>query len=149
VVRLHDTNVILTEQVMEAERDRDAAAADSSAAVVRAGQYRYQHAALLEACGGVIDMLSPVGVSMEELLGNVQRRFTKVIRHEVRRGAALALVAATLWSGEDLHDMVIGFPPVEEPTDVGALAVEFRGTAGAVAESERVEDVIRYAPHDV
>jgi hypothetical protein len=81
---------------MEAERDRDAAAADSSAVVVRAGQYRYQHAALLEACGGVIDMLSPAGVSMEELLSNVQRWFTKVIQHEVRRGAALALVAATL-----------------------------------------------------
>ena len=45
--------------------------------------------------------------------------------------------------------MAIGFPPVEEPDDVGALAVEFRGTAGAIAESERVEDVIRSAPHVV
>jgi hypothetical protein len=45
--------------------------------------------------------------------------------------------------------MVIGFPSVEEPADVGALAMEFRSTAGAIAESEGVEDVICYAPHDV
>ena len=45
--------------------------------------------------------------------------------------------------------MAIGFPPVEEPDDVGTLAVEFRGTAGAIAESKRVEDVIRSTPHDV
>ena len=63
--------------------------------------------------------------------------------------AALALVAATLRSGEDLHDMAIEFPPMEEPNNVGALAMEFRGAVGAIAESERVEDVIRFAPHDV
>jgi len=72
-----------------------------------------------------------------------------VIRHAVRHGAALALVVVTLWSGEDLHDMAIGFLLVEEPNDVGALAMEFRGAAGAIAKSERVEDVIRSAPHDV
>jgi hypothetical protein len=33
--RLHEANVVLVEQVTEAKRDRDAAAADSSAAVVR------------------------------------------------------------------------------------------------------------------
>jgi len=40
--------------------------------------------------------------------------------------AALALAAATLRSSEDLRDMAIGFPPVEEPDDVYALAVAFR-----------------------
>ena len=45
--------------------------------------------------------------------------------------------------------MATGFSPVEEPNDVGALAMEFRGAAGTIAESERVEDVIRSAPHDV
>jgi hypothetical protein len=45
--------------------------------------------------------------------------------------------------------MAIRFPPVEESDDVGALAVEFRGTVGAFVKSERVEDVIRFAPHDV
>ena len=135
--------------MIEAERDCDAAVANSSAAAVRAGQYRDHHAALLEACGGVIDVLSSAGVSLEEHLGNVPRRFTEVIRHAVRHGAALALVVVTLWSGEDLHDMAIGFLLVEEPNDVGALAMEFRGAAGAIAKSERVEDVIRSAPHDV
>ena len=69
---------------MEAERDRDATTAVSSAAVVRAGQYRDQHAALLEACGGIIDVLSPAGVSVEDRLGNVPRQFTKVIQYAVR-----------------------------------------------------------------
>ena len=128
MARLHDANAILTEQVTEAERDHDA---------------------LLESCGGVIDVLSPVGVSVEERLGNVPRWFTEVIQLVIRRGATLALVAATLRSGEDLHDMAIEFPPVEEPDDVGALAVEFRGAVGAIAESERAEDVIRSTPHDV
>jgi len=149
VARLHDANIILAEQVMEVEHDRDATAADSSAAAVRAGQFWDHHAALLEACGGVIDVLSPVGVSIEERLNNVLRWFTKVIRHTVRRGATLALVAATLRSGEDLHDMAIEFPPVEEPDDVGALAVEFRGAVGAIAESKRVVDVIHSSPYDV
>ena len=72
-----------------------------------------------------------------------------MVHHTVCRGATLALAAATLWSGEDLHDMATGFPPMERPDDVSALAMEFRGTAGAIAEYERVEDVIRSAPHDV
>ena len=45
--------------------------------------------------------------------------------------------------------MVIGFPPVEEHDDVGALAVDFRDAAGTIAEAERVEDVICSTPHDV
>ena len=45
--------------------------------------------------------------------------------------------------------MAIGFPLVESPNDVDALAMEFRGVAGAIAESKRVEDVIRSAPYDV
>ena len=60
----------------------------------------------------------------------------------------LALAAASLRTNEDLRDMAIGFPPVKRPDDVGALAVEFRGAAGAIAESERVEDVIRSTPYD-
>lgn len=88
---------------MKAKRDR----------AVRAGQYRYLHATLLGACGGVIDMLLLAGVSVEEPLGNVPRRFAEVICHAVRRGAALALTNATLRSGEDLRNMTIGFPPVE------------------------------------
>ena len=94
---------------MEAERDRDAATADSSATIVREGQYQDRHTTLLEACGGLIDMLSSAGVSIEERPGNVPRRFTKLIRHAVCRGVVLALAAATLQRGEDLRDMEIGF----------------------------------------
>ena len=59
------------------------------------------------------------------------------------------MVAATLQSGEDHSDMAIGFAPMERPDDVSALAVEFRGVAGTIAEYERVEDVTRSAPYDV
>jgi hypothetical protein len=45
--------------------------------------------------------------------------------------------------------MAIRFAPVERPNDVSALAGEFMGAAGAIAESERVEDVICFAPYDV
>ena len=79
MVRLYDANAILTEQVVEAECDHDSALADSSTTVVRIGHYQDQHTALLEACGGVIDVLSPMRLSMEECLGNVPRWFTKVI----------------------------------------------------------------------
>ena len=58
-------------------------------------------------------------------------------------------MAATLRSGEDLHDMAIGFPSVEKPEDIDALAMEFKSAAGAIAEYEGVEDVIRSAPYDV
>jgi len=51
--------------------------------------------------------------------------FTEVIRHAVCHGAALALADATLKSDDDLRNMATGFPPLEEPDDVGALAVEF------------------------
>jgi hypothetical protein len=61
----------------------------------------------------------------------------------------MALAATTVWSGKDLCNMAIGFPPVEEPDDIDAWAVEFRGAASAIAKYERVEDVIRSAPHDV
>ena len=59
------------------------------------------------------------------------------------------MATATLWIGKDLRDMSIGFPPMERPDDVGALAVEFRGAAGTIAEYERVEDVTRSTPYDV
>ena len=65
VVRLRDANVILVEQVMEVEHDRDAIVADSSTTAVRAGQFWDHHATLLEACVGAIDMLSLAGVSIE------------------------------------------------------------------------------------
>ena len=52
------------------------------------------------------------------------------------------MAAATLQSGEDLRDMATGFLPMERLDDVGVLAMEFKGVAGAIAESERVEDVI-------
>jgi hypothetical protein len=104
---------------------------------------------LLEACGGAINVLSPVGVCVEERLGNVPRWFREVVHHALCRGAALALAVATLRSGEDVHDMAIGFLPVERPDDVGALAMEFRGAVGTVAKYERVDDVIWSAPHDV
>jgi hypothetical protein len=45
--------------------------------------------------------------------------------------------------------MAIEFPPMERPDDVSVLAMEFRGTVGAIADYERVKDVIRSAPHDV
>ena len=91
------------------EHDHDTTTADSSAAVVRAGQFWDHHAALLEACGGVIDVLSLAGVSVEERLGNVPRRFTEVIRHAVCCGAALALAAATLRSGRTFVTWRSGF----------------------------------------
>ena len=90
--RLCDANAIL----MEVEHDHDAVAADSSAMAVKAGQYRDLHVALLEACNSVIDVLSPVGVSVKECLGNVPRWFSKVIHHAVRHGASLALAATFL-----------------------------------------------------
>ena len=146
VVRLRDANVILVEQVMEAKHDHDAAAADSS---IAAGQFRDHYAALLETCGGAIDVLSLAGVNIEECLGNILRWFREVVHHAVCHGATLALATATLQSGKDLHDMTIGVSPVERPNNVGALAMEFRGAVGAIAKSERLEDVIRSAPHDV
>ena len=95
-MRLHEANTVLVKQVMEAKHDHDAITADSSATAIRVGQFWDHHAALLEACGGVIDVLSPVGVSIEERLNNVLRWFTKVIQQMVHRGAALALAANTL-----------------------------------------------------
>lgn len=61
----------------------------------------------------------------------------------------MALAAAFLRSGKDLRYMAIGFPPTEKPDDISALAVEFRSAAGAIVEYEKVEDVIRSAPHEV
>jgi hypothetical protein len=61
VMRLHEANAMLTEQVAEAMCNRDAAMADSSTTVIRAGEYLDLHATLLGACGSIIDVLSPVG----------------------------------------------------------------------------------------
>lgn len=149
VARLCGADAILAKKMTEAERDHDAIVVDSSTTVVQASQYQDLHVALLEACGGVLDVLSPVGVSVKECIGNVPRWFLKVIHHAVRHGASLVLAASFLWGSEDLRDMASGFPPMEKLDDADALAMEFRGAAGAIAESKRVEDVIRSAPHDV
>ena len=94
--RLHEANTILTEQVMEAEHDCDDAVVDSSTTVVKAGQYRDLHAAFLEECRGVINVLLSARVSVEDHLSNVLRRFREVIHHVVHHGAELALAAASL-----------------------------------------------------
>lgn len=134
---------------MEVEHDRDAAMADSSAMAVKANQHRDLHATLLEACRGVIDVLLPVGVSVEEHLKNVPSWFTEVIHHVVRRGAALALAAATLWNSKDLHGMATRFPPMEKLEDADGLAMEFKSIVGAIPDYEGVEDVFGSAPYDV
>ena len=147
-MRLCEANAILTEQVMEAEHDCDDAVVDSSTTVVKAGQYRDLHAAFLEECRGVINVLLSARVSVEDHLSNVLRRFREVIHHTVHR-AELALAAASIQSNKDLCDMAIRFPLAKRPDDVGALAMEFKGATGAIAKSERVEDVIRSSHHDV
>ena len=96
VARLCGANAILAEQMTKAEHDHDAIVAFSSTIAVQASQYHDLHAALLEACSGVLDVLSLVGVSVKECLGNVPRWFSKVIHHAVRHGASLALAATFL-----------------------------------------------------
>lgn len=94
-------------------------------------------------------MLSPAGVSVEERLGAIPRWFSEAIHHVIRYGTTLVLTAASLQSGEDLRNMASGFPLMDKPGDASALAIEFRDTAGAIAESKRVEDVICSTPHEV
>lgn len=88
---------------------------NSSTVVIQVSQYRDLHATLLEACGGVIDVLSLAGVNVEECLSNILRQFVEVIHHVVQCGDALVLAATSLCSGEDLCDMVTRFPPMEKP----------------------------------
>lgn len=42
----------------------------------------------------------------------------------------------------NLPDMATGFPPMVRPDDVMEMAMEFKNTAGAIAQAEVVEDVI-------
>lgn len=70
-MRLREANAVLAEQVIEAMNGRDAAEADSLVAATRVGYYREHHAALLEACTGVLDAIFPMGVGIEDLLREV------------------------------------------------------------------------------
>lgn len=89
-----------------------------------------------------------MGMSVEDRLGAAPRRCGEVIRHAVRRGAAAALAATSIRSDEDLHNMAIGFALGEDPGETSVLASSFRVVAGAIAEAEDIEDIIRSAPQE-
>lgn len=146
---MRNANIVLTEQVAEAECDHDAAATNGTAATMRVGLLRDQHVTLMVACGGVVDMLLLAGVSMEEHIVNIPKQIKEVVRHVVRHGATSALAATELWSGVNLRDMAIGFLLMEGPGDVIEVVAEFMDAAGAIARAEVGEDVIRSAPHEV
>lgn len=59
-----------------------------------------------------------------------------------------ALAAASLRSNVDLREMASSFLPGLDQDGAGNLTVGFKDAAGAIADIERVEDIIHSGPHE-
>lgn len=111
VARLHQANAILVEQVLEVEDSHATIEVNSLAMATCSGLYQDHHTTVLEACTSVVDAIFPMGESVVDRLGVVSARLPEVVRHVVQQGSMLALAAAYLQTGMDLHEMALGFLP--------------------------------------
>ena len=62
--------------------------------------------------------------------------------HDVRHGAAVALTAAQVQTGYELHAMEIGFPMGDGPEEHEDLLEEFVMAAEAIVDITSAQDVV-------
>ena len=81
---------------------------------------------------------SPIAVHLQDILACVQ----EIALHDVRHGAVVALTAAQVQTGYELHTMETGFPMGDGPEEHEDLLDEFTVAAEAVVDITSAQDVV-------
>ena len=89
-----------------------------------------------------VDVVNARGSSIDAHLQDVPVRVREIALHGVRHGAAVALTAAQVQTGYELHAMEIGFPMGDDPEEHENLLEEFTIAAEAVVDITSAQDVV-------
>ena len=81
---------------------------------------------------------APIDARLQDIPSHVQ----EIALHGVRHGAALALTAAQVQTGYELHAMETGFPMGDGPEEHEELLEEFIMVAEAIIDITSAQDVV-------
>ena len=89
-----------------------------------------------------VDAVNARGSSTDARLQDVLVRVREIALHGVRHGAAVALTAAQVQTGYELHTMETGFPMGDGPEEHEDLLEEFTIAAEAIVDITSAQDVV-------
>ena len=89
-----------------------------------------------------VDTINARGSSIDIHLQDILARIQEVALHDVRHDASVALTAAQVQTGQDLHTMEVGFPIGDGPEEHEDLLKEFIMAAEAIVDITATRDVV-------
>ena len=89
-----------------------------------------------------MDAVNARGSSVDACLQDIPARVQEIPLHSVRHSASVALTAAQVQTGHELHAMEIGFPVGDSPEEHKDLHEEFTMAAKAVVDITSAQDVV-------
>ena len=89
-----------------------------------------------------MDVVNAWGSPISALLQDIPARVQEIALHGVRHGAAVALTAAQVQTGYELHTMETGFPMGDGPEEHEDLLEEFVMAAEAIVGITSTQDVV-------
>ena len=89
-----------------------------------------------------VDAINAWGSPIDARLQDVMVRVREIALHGVRHGVAVALTAAQVQTGYELHAMETGFPMGDDPEEHEDLLEEFVMAAEAIVDITSALDVV-------
>ena len=89
-----------------------------------------------------MDVINARGSPIDARLQDVPVHVREITLHGVRHGAAVALTAAQVQTGHELHAMETGFPMGDGPEEHEDLLKEFTMAAEAIVDITSAQDVV-------
>ena len=89
---------------------------------------------LQSAANAAVDVINARGSPIDVRLQDIPARIQEIALHGVRHGAAVALTAAQVQTGHDLHTMEVGFPTDDGPEGHEDLIEDFFIAVEAIAD---------------
>ena len=94
------------------------------------------------AVNAATDAVNERGSPIATRLQDVPVRVWEIALHGVRHGAAVALTAAQVQTGHELHAMETGFPMGDGPKEHEDLLEEFTMPAKAIVDITSAQDMV-------
>ena len=89
---------------------------------------------LQSAVNAAADVINARGSPIDARLQDIPTRVQEIALHGVRHGAAVALTAAQVQTGHDLHTMEVGFPADDGPEGHEDLIEDFTTAEEAIVD---------------
>ena len=97
------------------------------------------------AANAAADAVNARGSIIDARLQDILARIQEIALHGVRHGASVALTAAQVQTGHDLHTMEVGFPTDDGPEEYEDLIEDFTAAAEAIVDITPAQDVVNMA----